>query len=132
MAASGVHPFCNLQSRARPHAVLVIGLYELLGNPATYPIEPPGSLGKMHVVYANINHSFEIADAAVSQSNRRYYNKPVIHHYGKSIVVQKDKIARSCPALHTLSVTIVTTAVTTLPLFQPNIQLGLLLYMEGT
>jgi nitrate reductase NapE component len=26
-------PFCNLQSRARTHAVLVIGLYELLGNP---------------------------------------------------------------------------------------------------
>jgi hypothetical protein len=33
--------FCNLQSRARTHAVL-IGLYELLGNPATYLIEPPG------------------------------------------------------------------------------------------
>jgi hypothetical protein len=68
----------------------------------------------------------------VSQSNRRYYNKPIVHHYGKSIVVQKDKIARSCPALHTLSVTIVTSAVTTLPIFQHNIQLGLLLYMEGT
>jgi hypothetical protein len=25
--------FCNLQRRARTHAVLVIGLYELLGNP---------------------------------------------------------------------------------------------------
>ena len=34
-AASRVHPFCNLQSRARTHAVLVIGLYELLGNPTT-------------------------------------------------------------------------------------------------
>ena len=32
-AASRVHPFCNLQSRARTHAVLVIGLYELYGNP---------------------------------------------------------------------------------------------------
>jgi len=31
-AASRVRPFCNLQSRARTHAVLVIGLYELLGN----------------------------------------------------------------------------------------------------
>jgi len=29
-----VHPFCNLQSRARTHAVLVIGLYELL-DPTT-------------------------------------------------------------------------------------------------
>jgi hypothetical protein len=27
--------FSNLQSRARTHAVLVIGLYELLGNPTT-------------------------------------------------------------------------------------------------
>ena len=34
-AASRMHPFCNLQSRARTHAVLVISLYELLGNPTT-------------------------------------------------------------------------------------------------
>jgi hypothetical protein len=34
-AASRVHPFCNLQSLARIHAVLVIGWYELLGNPNT-------------------------------------------------------------------------------------------------
>jgi hypothetical protein len=27
--------FCNLQSWVRTHAVLVIGLYELLGNPTT-------------------------------------------------------------------------------------------------
>jgi hypothetical protein len=33
-AASRVHPFCNLQSWARTHAVLVIGLYELL-DPTT-------------------------------------------------------------------------------------------------
>jgi hypothetical protein len=26
---------CNLQSRVRAHAVLVIDLYELLGNPTT-------------------------------------------------------------------------------------------------
>jgi hypothetical protein len=32
-AASRVHLFCNLQSRARTHAVLVIDLYELLSNP---------------------------------------------------------------------------------------------------
>ena len=35
VTASRVHPFCNLQNRARTHAVLVIGLYELLGNPTT-------------------------------------------------------------------------------------------------
>jgi hypothetical protein len=34
--------FGNLQSRARTHAVLVIGLYELLGNPTTILIEPSG------------------------------------------------------------------------------------------
>jgi hypothetical protein len=38
------HPFCNLQSRARTHAVLVIGLYELLGKPTTYLTEQPGPL----------------------------------------------------------------------------------------
>ena len=27
--------FCNLQSRARTHVVLVIGFHELLGNPTT-------------------------------------------------------------------------------------------------
>jgi hypothetical protein len=27
--------FCNLQSQARTHAVLVIGVYELLSNPTT-------------------------------------------------------------------------------------------------
>ena len=31
-ATSRVHPFCNLQTRARTHAVLAIGLYELLGT----------------------------------------------------------------------------------------------------
>ena len=30
-----IAPFCNLQSQARTHTVLVIGLYELLGNPTT-------------------------------------------------------------------------------------------------
>jgi hypothetical protein len=34
-AASRVHPFCNLQGRARTHAVLLIDLYELLGNPTS-------------------------------------------------------------------------------------------------
>ena len=29
--------FCNLQSRAWVHAVLVIGVYELLGNPLSHP-----------------------------------------------------------------------------------------------
>jgi hypothetical protein len=33
---------CSLQSRVRSHAVLVICWFELLGNPTTYLIEPPG------------------------------------------------------------------------------------------
>jgi hypothetical protein len=33
--ASRVHLFCNLQSRARTHAVLGITLFEFLGNPTT-------------------------------------------------------------------------------------------------
>jgi hypothetical protein len=33
-AESRVHPFCDLQSRAQTHAVLVIGFYELL-DPTT-------------------------------------------------------------------------------------------------
>ena len=40
--ASRVHLLCNLQRSTRTHAVLVIGLYELLGNPITRLIEPPG------------------------------------------------------------------------------------------
>jgi hypothetical protein len=28
-------PFCNLQSRVRTYAVLVVDLYEMLGNPTT-------------------------------------------------------------------------------------------------
>ena len=36
---SRVHPFCNLQSQARTHAVLVIGLYELLNNPTTQIVQ---------------------------------------------------------------------------------------------
>ena len=31
-AASWVHPFCDLQGRARTRAILVMGLCELLGN----------------------------------------------------------------------------------------------------
>jgi hypothetical protein len=44
VAASRVHPFCKLQSRGRTHAVLAVGLYELLGIPTTKLIEPPGPL----------------------------------------------------------------------------------------
>jgi hypothetical protein len=43
---SPVHPFCYLQNRVRTHAVLVIGLYELLGNPTTLLNEPSGPLKK--------------------------------------------------------------------------------------
>ena len=42
VTASRVHPFCNLQSRARTHAVLVIGVYELLGNQLPNSLSHPG------------------------------------------------------------------------------------------
>ena len=37
-AARRVYPFCNLQIRARTHAVLVRGLYDLLGNHMSNPL----------------------------------------------------------------------------------------------
>ena len=54
-AASGVHLFCNLQSRVRAHAVLVIGLYELLGNPTTQLIEPTGPYYLLNSAYNSNN-----------------------------------------------------------------------------
>ena len=33
--------YCNLQSQAQTHIVLVIGLYKLLGNRTTLLVEPP-------------------------------------------------------------------------------------------
>ena len=45
--ASRVHPFCNLQR----HVVLVIGWYELLGNPTNWLIEPPILIGINGVLY---------------------------------------------------------------------------------
>ena len=50
-AASRMHPFCDLQSRARTHAVFVIGLYELLGNRTTYLIEPTGPLRSEYIIH---------------------------------------------------------------------------------
>jgi hypothetical protein len=41
---------CNLQSRARTQAILVIVLYELLGNTTTLLIEPPGPLNNNNTV----------------------------------------------------------------------------------
>ena len=53
-----VHPFCNLQSRVQTHAILVIGLYELLGNPTTQLIEhgPCHILGKGCIYYVGVQY----------------------------------------------------------------------------
>jgi hypothetical protein len=50
---SRMRPFCILQSRERTHAVLVIGLYDLLGNPTTCTklIEPPGPFNCLLLLY---------------------------------------------------------------------------------
>ena len=47
-AVSRVHLSWNIENGARTHAVLVIGLYELL-DPTTYLIEPNGPLGKIYI-----------------------------------------------------------------------------------
>ena len=52
--------FCNLQSRARTHAVLVKGLYELLGNP-TLPFKHQRLLAK----YCTVNKIFSNTIPAV-------------------------------------------------------------------
>ena len=46
--------FCNVQSRAWTHAALVIGFYELLGNPTTYLIEPIGPWVRLEVSGINL------------------------------------------------------------------------------
>jgi hypothetical protein len=53
-------PLCNLQSRRRTHAVLVIGLYELLGNPTTELIEPPDIIKFYYKISLALTISFVI------------------------------------------------------------------------
>ena len=57
VAASRVHPLRNLQSRARIHAVLLIGLHELLGNLTTKRNEPPGLVKLMQMFISTIHTS---------------------------------------------------------------------------
>jgi hypothetical protein len=52
-----MHPFCNLQSRARTHAVLVIGLYELLGNTKSGRHDIADILLKVALKHQQSNHS---------------------------------------------------------------------------
>jgi hypothetical protein len=54
--------FVTYKSRARTHAVLVIGLYELLGNPTTQLIEPPGPLTKIWYLFTPVSY-FIILDS---------------------------------------------------------------------
>ena len=54
-------PFCNLQNRARIHAVLVICLYVLWSNPTTYLIEPPSPcVFTWYLCFIQINHESSI------------------------------------------------------------------------
>jgi hypothetical protein len=54
--------FCNLQSRVRTHAVLVIGLYELLGNP-TNSLSHPGYRYYTKAQMNNLRFNIEIQDS---------------------------------------------------------------------
>ena len=65
--------FCNLKSRARNHAVLVIDLYELLGNPIAYLIEPP-----MPYNYNEVEHI---------QLINIFFNTTTPHFTGSTVVV---------------------------------------------
>jgi hypothetical protein len=57
-----VHPFCNLQSWVGTHAVLVIGLYELL-DLKTKLIEPPGPLKEgIYYLYDFVPNNFKECD----------------------------------------------------------------------
>ena len=49
--------FCNLQNRVRTHAVLVIGLYELLGISLSHP-GPVSNVDMVHLL--NVNMSEEL------------------------------------------------------------------------
>ena len=86
MAASRVHPFCNLQSRARTHALLVIGLYELFGNPTTELIETPGPL--QEIESSKYNLAARTASSTgflnVNKSNSSEWSNIIIHRTGKS------------------------------------------------
>ena len=76
-AASRVHLFCKLQSRARTYAVLVIGLYELLGNPTAKLIEPITGLDCMSKT-SNTNQEHPTFDHLGSP--RFYGGFHVAHH----------------------------------------------------
>ena len=75
-------PFCKLKSRARNHAVLVIGLYELL-DPATELIEPPGPLlhscyvcgGKLHGYMVNVLDNITYA---IQEQNKQWKNSFIV------------------------------------------------------
>ena len=72
--------FCNLQSRSRTHVVLVIGLYELLGNPTTYLIEPPGPLLNQYNNSVKVIVFLTEILLKVALNFITIYNTPLNHH----------------------------------------------------
>ena len=61
-AASRVHPFCNLQSWARTHTVLVIGLYQLL--------DPANEHSVQTVFHRHFLPSFDCRRKEIEQSKK--------------------------------------------------------------
>ena len=95
-AASRVHPFCNLQIQARTHAVLVIGLYDLLGNPTTEVIEPlePFNILKSFIqLDANSKACWVLVNASqvVGQEKGQKDKQPSTKHTHKA----KDRVTRT-------------------------------------
>ena len=84
-AASRMHPFCNLQSRARTHAVLVIGLYEFSGNPTTQFIEP---IGPRNIVESSAKHH---KPTTINLINRQTQSNTIILSFKKQLTIHIDK-----------------------------------------
>ena len=68
-AASWVHPFCNLQSRARTHAVLMIGLECFVVYSNTQSAMKTGKMGASSVMH--------VADHCANQKTCYSYSTPV-------------------------------------------------------
>jgi hypothetical protein len=80
-----MHPFCNLQSRARTHAVLGIGLYEFSGNRTTQLIEP---IGSQNIVESGVKHH---KPTKINLINRQTQSNTIILSFKKQLTIHIDK-----------------------------------------
>jgi len=82
-----MRPFCNLHSRTRTHAVFVIDLYELLGNPTTELNEPPGSFNLIGQRFMKCcRQSFRLPMSSTEPKYLHLYVNIRIKHLTQSLV----------------------------------------------